>query len=84
MKRFLRRHRWNLLCVVGLVLALWVGPYGYLKHRNSFHFHGHRYIWVSPGFPDELILLFQPLVIFDAWITGETVQLVQWDFGYVF
>jgi hypothetical protein len=82
MRKWLRRHQWNGLSVLGAVLVLWVGPYLYWKvtavgwsafrpdPRRSF-----RPVNVPPYIPKLVFPIFYPLAEFDARILEQNLFL---------
>lgn len=81
MKAWLKRHRWNVINVLGVVLIIWVGPY--LKWRmSSKTVDSSRLILVPPSFPNEFVYVFRPLAMIDSWISGDRVQLFTWGDGF--
>lgn len=74
MKTWIKRQRWNVINVLGVVLIIWVGPY--LKWRmTSKTVDSPRLILVRPSFPNEFVSVFRPLAMIDSGISGDRVQL---------
>lgn len=85
MRKWLRRHRWNGLNVLGAVLLLWVGLYLYWRLQASFSpYRGPMVILVPGRVAQSMEPLFRPLVRIDQWITGETILFTGWELGNTF
>ena len=83
MKAWLKRHRWNVINVLGVVLIIWVGPY--LNWRStSVVVLSSRLIFAPAWFPEELDFFFRPLTVIDGWISGESAQISRFTDGYDF
>ena len=72
----LRRHRWNAVIALGLVIGLWIGPYCYWRQKAltfTFDSVDYRMMMLPDAVPGWVNPVFEPLVRFDRAVTGEEV-----------
>lgn len=75
MRNWLRRHRWNGLSALGVVLLLWVGPYLFWRWKNSIKILNYRFVFVPEWFPAGAEIMFQPVAAVEGWINDEKIHM---------